>query len=281
MNGTHPRKSALLCPGCRKLISVDEPKCPHCGLTKPGSRWKNTVFTRWFSSGERLIHTIIAVNAVMFLLSLLLSGRGLQLSGNPMHFLSPDNQGLLILGATGAIPIDRFHRWWTLASASYLHGGILHILFNMLALRQIAPLVINEYGTHRMFVVYTLSGAGGFLISYLAGVSFTIGASAAVCGLIGAALYYGKSRGGTYGQAVYRQVGGWAVSIVLFGMVVPGINNWAHGGGMLSGILLGLLMGYHERKKENMHHRLLGTLCLSATGLILLWAVSTSLFYHL
>jgi rhomboid protease GluP len=280
VNGNASPKKALLCPGCRKLISGDVPTCPYCGLSSPGSRWKNSVLTRGFSSAERLVQTIIAVNAVMYLLSLLMSSRGLNLSGNPMTFLSPDSQGLLRLGATGAIPIDRFHHWWTLASASYLHGGILHIVFNMMALSQIAPLVIREYGTHRMVVIYTLSGVIGFLVSYLAGVNLTIGASAAVCGLIGAALYYGKSRGGIYGQAIYRQVGGWALGIALFGLLVPGINNWAHGGGMAAGILLGWLVGYHERKKENRLHRFLGGLCLSGTGLTLLWGVFTGLFYR-
>jgi rhomboid protease GluP len=279
-NGNGSRKNALLCPGCRKLVSADEPQCPYCGLPKPGSRWKNTVLTRGFGSGEQLINTIIAVNVVMYLLSLLVSSRGVHLSGNPMTFLSPDSQGLLRLGATGTIPIDRMHHWWTLGSASYLHGGILHIVFNMLALRQIASLVIREYGTHRMVVIYTLSGMCGFLVSYLAGVGLTIGASAAVCGLIGAALYFGKSRGGVYGQAIYRQVGGWALGIVLFGLLVPGINNWAHGGGMAAGILLGMVSGYHERKKENMLHRLSAGICLTGTGLILMWAVFIGLFYR-
>ena len=281
MSGSPPRKNALLCPGCRKLVSSDERKCPYCGLPAPGSRWRNNFLTRGFSSDKRLINTIIAVNAVMYLLSLLMSSSGLNLSANPMNFLSPDSRGLLLLGATGAIPIDRFHHWWTLVSASYLHGGILHIAFNMLALRQISPLVIREYGTHRMIVIYTLGGVGGFLVSYLAGVGFTIGASAAVCGLIGAALYYGKRRGGIYGQAVYRQVGGWALSIVLFGLVIPGINNWAHGGGMAAGILMGLALGYQERKKENMRHRLLGGLCMSVTAAVLMWAVFTGLFHQL
>ena len=281
VNGNDSRKGALLCPGCRKLVSADERKCPYCGLPRPGSMWKNNFLTRGFSSDHRLINTIIAVNAAMYLLSLLISGRGLNLSANPMNFLSPDSQGLLLLGATGTIPIDRFHHWWTLVSASYLHGGILHIAFNMMALRQISPLVIGEYGTHRMIVIYTLSGVGGFMVSYLAGVSFTIGASASVCGLIGASLYFGKSRGGIFGQTVYRQVGGWALGIFLFGLVIPGINNWAHGGGMAAGILMGLLMGYQERKKENMRHRLLGGLCMSVTAAVLLWAVFTGLFHQL
>jgi rhomboid protease GluP len=280
VNGKDSRKNALLCPGCRKLVSADERKCPYCGLPTPGSRWKNNLLIRGFGDEEQLINTIIAVNAAMYLLSLLMSGRGLNLSANPMNFLSPDSQGLLLLGATGAIPIDRFHHWWTLVSASYLHGGLLHIAFNMLALRQISPLVIREYGTHRMIVIYSLSGVGGFMVSYLAGVSFTIGASAAVCGLIGASLYYGKSRGGTYGKTVYRQVGGWALGIGLFGLVIPGINNWAHGGGMATGILMGLFMGYQERKKENMRHRLLGGLCMFVTAAVLLWAVFTGLFHQ-
>ena len=65
--------------------------------------------------------------------------------------------------------------------------------------------------------------------------------------------------------------------MVLFGLVVPGIHNRAHGGGMAAGILLGWRLGYHERKKENMGHRLLGGLCLSGTTVALLWAVLTTL----
>lgn len=271
------RNNALLCPRCRRLISADEPRCPHCGLSKPAVWWKRTILTRIFDGGESLVLTIIAANVVMYLLSLLTSSSGPRLSANPMNLLSPDSQGLLLLGATGTIPIDRLHRWWTLVSASYLHGGILHILFNMLALRQIAALVIQTFGTHRMLVIYSLSGVAGFLVSYLAGVRFTIGASAAVCGLIGAALYYGKNRGGIYGQAIYRQVGGWALGIVLFGLVVPGINNWAHGGGMAAGALLGMLMGYQERKPENPRHRMLSVLCLLGTAAILLVSIVSGL----
>lgn len=276
-----PRSGALLCPNCRKLISADERHCPYCGLPTPGSRWKQALMARGLNSERRLIRAIIITNVVMFAISLLMSRGGIGFSGNPLLFLAPDSQGLLLLGATGTLPIDHLHRWWTLVSASYLHGGILHIVFNMLALRQIATLVIREYGTHRMFCIYTLAGMGGFLVSYLAGVSRTIGASAAICGLIGALLYYGKSRGGNYGQAVYRQVGGWAISIAIFGIIIPGINNWAHGGGMAAGILLAMLMGYLERRKESGVDRLLGMLCLLATGGILLWALFTGIFYRL
>jgi rhomboid protease GluP len=166
-------------------------------------------------------------------------------------------------------------------SASYLHGGILHIFFNMVALRQIGLLVVQEYGACRMMTIYTLGGVIGFWISYLAGVPLTIGASAAVCSLIGAALYYGKSRGGTYGQAIYRQVGGWVMGLFLFGFMIPGINNWAHGGGIGAGILTGFLLGYKEKNRERFFHRVLAIGCLSVTGIILLWAVVSALHYRL
>jgi rhomboid protease GluP len=137
------------------------------------------------------------------------------LSTNPFTFLSPSSNALILLGSTGTIPIDQMHRWWTLISANYLHGSILHILFNMIALYQIGPLVLREYGAGRLISLYTLGGVIGFLVSYLVGIRFTLGASAAVCSLIGASLYYGKSRGGSYGQAVYKQISGWVLGLFL------------------------------------------------------------------
>jgi rhomboid protease GluP len=268
---------SMLCPKCRRLISSDETVCPHCGLQRPGSRWKNIFLAEGFFGADRIISYIISLNAVMFILSLVLNPGSTGFSANPLNFLSPGSRSLLLLGATGTVPIDQFHRWWTVLSANYLHGSILHILFNMIALRQIGPFILQEYGSYRMFSVFTLSGVGGYLASYLAGVPFTIGASAAVCGLIGAALYYGKSRGGYFGQMIYRQVGGWAIGIFAFGFLVPGINNWAHGGGLLCGVLTGYLLGYHETKEEDFRHKMLARFCALATLAVLIWAVGFSL----
>jgi rhomboid protease GluP len=223
------------------------------------------------------MRALIAVNIVMYVISLLMNLQAIQASANPLGLLSPDNRSLLLLGATGTIPLDHFHRWWTLVSANYLHGGILHLAFNMMALQHLGPLIAQEYGVSRLFSLYTLAGVIGFAVSYWAGIRFTIGASAAVCGLIGAALYFGKSRGGAYGQAIYRQVGGWAVSIFIFGFLVPGINNWGHGGGMVAGVLLGFLLGYQEQTREQFWHALLAHSLMQLTILILAWAVLTSL----
>ena len=280
MMSNHKRRS-ILCPNCRKLISSDEPRCPYCDIARPGSWWKNSLLTRAFLGTDQFIKTIIYVNVGMYVLSLLLHPWSSGFSLNPLNLFSPGGESLLLLGATGTIPIDRLHRWWTLISANYLHGGIFHILFNMVAFRQIVPLVLREYGVNRGFILYTLSGVIGFWISYLAGVKFTIGASAAVSGLIGATLYYGKSRGGIYGRAIYRETGGWALGILLFGLLMPRVNNWGHGGGIGAGILLGFLLGYKEIKREGLFHKLLAGVCAVLTLLILALAVVSGIHYRI
>ena len=228
-----------------------------------------------------LVKTIIGINIGFFVLALLMDPPTAGLTANPLRLLSPSERSLFVLGATGAIPIDSYHRWWTLVSASYLHGGLLHIFFNMAAFRQLSAVVIREYGTRRMVTIYTLAGVVGFGVSYLAGVSLTIGASAGVCGLVGAILYYGKSRGGAYGTALYKQVGMWVVIMFMFGFAVPGINNWGHAGGIVSGALLGYFFGYNDRRRETALHRTLSLVCLAGTAGILAWAIITSLYYRL
>lgn len=226
--------------------------------------------------GEAMVPVIIAANVLFYLLSLTLS-RDRGLGGNPLSFLSPDQTSLLVLGATGTVPVFELGRYWTLISANYLHGGLLHIIFNMMALRQIGPWVSMEFGASRTFVIYTLSGVAGYLVSCAAGVPFTIGASASVCGLIGALYYFGKSRGGSYGTAVTREVSGWLISLILFGLVMPGINNWGHGGGIAGGFLVAMLLGYNERRREGSGQRMLATFCVLLTLLVLLYAGGTSL----
>jgi rhomboid protease GluP len=278
---TEENKRAVLCPNCGKLISSSEPTCPYCGLSNPTSKWKNNPWTKSISDEGMLIRTIIAINIVIYVLSLVLYPRGMGMSMNPLTMLSPSGSSLILLGATGTYPIDQLGRWWSLVSANFLHGSILHILFNMLAFRQIAPLVIREFGSYRMLIIYMVGGTSGFLLSYLAGVRVTIGASAAICSLIGAALFYGKSRGGVYGQAVFRQVGGWVIGLFIFGLLIPGINNWGHGGGLIGGALLGIAMGYQEKTMENITHKILAQACVVITAVILAWAIITGVIYRI
>jgi len=264
-------QKAMLCPRCRQLIGSEESVCSWCGAQRSSAWWRPTAWTRGGLDGAWLVKAIITVNIIVYAFSILLNMERGSAAG-PLAILSPDQTSLILLGATGVIPIDGYGRFWTLLTANYLHGGILHLVFNLMALRQIAPWVNQEYGPSRMFTIYTLGGVFGYLISYLAGVSFTIGASGAVCSLIGALLYYGRSRGGVYGGMVFREVSGWVFSLVLFGFIMPGINNWAHGGGIVGGAILGLLLGYEERTGENAAHRLVALLCAGATVGVLGWS---------
>ena len=269
----------MLCPRCRRLIDHGEARCPHCGLPLPGSLAPLGGVLHRLHAPQDFVRGLIWVNAVLFVLSILFSAGGPRLSIDPLTFLAPDTRNLVRLGASGTLPIDQMGRWWTLISASYLHGGLLHILFNMSALRQLALLIIREFGTYRMFTIYTLAGIAGFFTSYLAGVPLTVGASAGLCGLVGAALYYGKRRGGIYGRAVYRQTSGWIVGLILIGLM-PGINNWAHGGGLVAGMAAAWGLDYLERRAESLFDRLLGGLLMLVTAAVLAGAVISTVYYR-
>lgn len=248
---------AILCPRCRQLIGSEEKVCSWCGTSRSAPLWQFLSWTKGSMGGDSVVKAVITVNILYYAVSLLIGMSG--------GLFSPAQGSLMLLGATGTVPINYYGGLWTLLTASYLHGGVIHLLFNMAALYQLGPWVANEYGASRMFTIYTLGGVCGYLVSYAAGVPFTIGASAAVCGLAGSLLFYGKSRGGSYGSAVYQQLSGWVISIFIFGLLFPGINNWAHGGGLLGGALLGMLLGYTERKKENLFHHALALLSVAAT----------------
>jgi len=260
---------AILCPRCRQLIGSNESVCSWCGTSRSAPWWRLVSLSRGAAQADWIVKVILSVNVLFFAVSLLLSS-GMDGSGG---FLSPGRTSLFLLGASGTLPIDRYGRFWSLLSANYLHGGIIHLIFNLMALRQLAPWVINEYGVSRMFIIYTLGGVFGYVVSYFAGVPFTIGASAALCSLIGSLLYYGKSRGGAYGSSVYSEVSGWVISLFVFGLISPGINNWAHGGGIVGGIILGMLAGYRERRADSLLHHILALLCGVATIVVLGWAV--------
>jgi rhomboid protease GluP len=274
------QRNSILCPNCRKLISLDEPACPYCGLLRPGlhetaGKLRNILFA------FEPVKTIIYINIAFFVLSLLLDPRGIFMGGSPFGFLSPSGQSLLMLGASGTFPVINFHRFWTLLSASFLHGGIMHIVFNMMALYQLGPFVLREFGIHRFMAIYILTGIIGFAVSVLFGVRFTIGASASICGLIGAIIYFGKTRGGSYGEAIYKQALGWVVGLIIFGFLFSGINNWAHGGGLLSGLLIAYLMGYNDQKPESAWSKILAYACILITAGVLIWAAGSSIYYRL
>src|SRR5258706_13608934 len=91
------------------------------------------------------------------------------------------------LGASHPYPFFVQHQWWRLVTAMFLHGGLIHIGFNMMSLMQLGPALEVLYGSARYLFLYVVTGALGFMASALTG-HFSIGASGALLGLIGAML---------------------------------------------------------------------------------------------
>jgi rhomboid protease GluP len=167
------------------------------------------------------------------------------------------------------VPVFRFGRWWTILSASWLHAGVLHILFNVMWIRQLAPAVAELYGPGRTVIAYTVAGVCGFLASTLAGqylwfmppilrgAGLTVGASASIFGLLGALVYYGRRSGSSL---VHGQAMSWAVTMFLFGLIMPGVDNFAHAGGFVGGFVAGRLMD--PLKPERVDHIIIAVGCL-------------------
>jgi rhomboid protease GluP len=273
---------ARLCPNCRKLISNDESKCPYCGTSYPHFFLKR--FLLKLVNIDDAITTIIMINVVMFGISIFINYSDIRLNINPLDFLAPGSKSLFFLGATGTVPIYNYGHWWTLLTANYLHGGLLHIIFNMIALNQVGTLIAKVFGVYRFWIIYTVSGVLGYFLSVIMNIQFTIGASAAVCGLIGAGCYFGKSQGGEYGHFIYHRLSGWIISLFLFGFLVNGINNWGHAGGLLGGILIAWLVGYDVQSKYQNIHRTFAIICIFSTALALLWGIGFAFYlkmiYH-
>ncbi|MFQ5627903.1 MAG: rhomboid family intramembrane serine protease [bacterium] len=263
---------SMLCPYCSKLISKNAETCIHCGKKNPKTVTSVPFLQNILSGKVSFVQGITIACISFYMLALLLdiiNGKLALMQGGFFSLLSPSIFSLDILGYTGALPVIIEGKWWTLFTAIYLHGGLLHILFNTLWINQLGPVTEELYGSARFFVIYTFAGLIGFLASTYLGVYFgigrTLGASGAIFGLFGAIVYYGRNRGGRFGDAVYRQTAQWAVLLFAFGFFFPGIDNFAHGGGFIGGYLAARFLGYQEKGRENMNHRWLALACLALT----------------
>src|SRR2546425_172826 len=133
------------------------------------------------------------------------------------------------------------------------------------------------FGRHSFtnVVTFTVSGATGFLASNWFGHPFTIGASGAVFGLLGAIVAFGKKRGGTFGVMVLRQYGYMALLMFVLSYFMRAVNNAAHAGGFAGGLLAGLVVSLAERRRETALDWVLAAACIAVTiaGFVLsLWS---------
>jgi rhomboid protease GluP len=199
--------------------------------------------------------------------------------GGLFSAFSPNTQALFLFGASGAQPVFVFGRWWTVLSAAWLHAGVLHILFNMMAVRQLAPMTADLYGPGRMVIIYTAGAVAGFALSsfagayipgflFLRGGRFTVGASASIAGLIGAMLAYGHRTGSS---AARGQATSYIFMLAVYGFMLPGIDNYAHAGGFGGGYLAARFLD--PMKPERIDHIAIAVVCLALSVLSIVVSV--------
>jgi membrane associated rhomboid family serine protease len=239
---------SILCPSCGRLTHASAPVCLVCGRRNPGM-WGfagplRQVFRSWnFTNAVTLACVALYIATLVFDPAAALRPRGI------FDVFAPSNRALWAFGAAGAIPWQAGH-WWTILTAIYLHGGLLHIIFNVLWIRQLGPEVESLYGPARLVVIFTVSGVAGFVLSNAFDVAFTVGASGSIFGLLGALVAYGRRRGGTFGRLQLQQYGQWALVLFIAGFFMSGVNNLAHAGGFVGGFASGLVLSLAERRAE-------------------------------
>lgn len=271
---------SVVCPSCGSLVGVRDERCYTCGRSNPGL-WGFAPLLRQLGRDLGFVPLVIGGSTTLYALTLLASGSDLQVVGGGFSFLSPSGPALLLFGMSGAIPVFRFGWWWTLLSASWLHGNALHILFNMMWVRDLGPATADIVGPSRTVIIYTVSGVCGFFLSslmgfvlagipipILRGASYTMGASASIFGLLGALVHYGRTSGSSY---LHGQAMRYAVILFVFGLIMPGVDNYAHAGGFVGGYATSAF--FNPMTRERGDHLIAAVACLFATLLAILASV--------
>jgi rhomboid protease GluP len=274
---------SVVCPNCGSLVGVRDDKCYSCGRVNPGL-WGFAPALKQLGNDLGFVPLVISASTVLYILSLIASGPEMLTAGGLFSLLSPSPIALFLLGASGAVPVFEFGMWWTVLSATWLHGNLLHIVFNMMWVRDLGPVSADIIGPGRTIIIYVISGVCGFLLSSVAGeysiipipmlrgASFTVGASASVFGLLGALVHYGRKSGSSLIRSEAKR---YAIILFVFGLIMPGIDNFAHAGGFLGGYASSAF--FNPLTRERGDHVLIAVLCLVATFL----AIVASLLFFL
>ena len=272
---------SVICTSCGVLVGVNDDTCYNCGRRNPGL-WGFAPALRSLGGDMGFVPFVIGTCAVLYVLTLVASQGNIGMGGL-FSFFSPSQTALFLFGASGALPVFRLDRWWTVLSAGWLHGGALHILFNMMWVRQLAPATADLYGPGRMVIIYTAAGVAGFALSsfagaylpnlfFLRGGQFTVGASASIFGLLGALVYYGR-RGGS--RLVGSEAMSYALMLGVFGFIMPGVDNYAHAGGFGGGWLASRVLD--PLKPERIDHIAIALVCLALSLLSIVASIITGL----
>ena len=253
-----------MCPHCRAFITTSDRVCPYCnekvGPRAIDRREPGVILGGMIPHARFTTILILLINFGLYFATLALSS-----GGGDAAF----SRALNLLGAKNGVLILRYHQWWRLVTAGFLHGGMTHILMNSWVLFDIGAQVEEVYGANRMIVVYFLSTVGGFLAStYWSPFALSIGASAGIFGLIGAMIALGvrhRSALGDHIRALYTR---WAVYGLIFGLIpIFRVDNAAHIGGLTAGFCAGYVAGL-PRTPDGVNEalwKILSIVCIAIT----------------
>jgi rhomboid protease GluP len=207
------------------------------GEDSPYQRVESAPWARRQSSSMAVTQAIFGINVAVFVVMLL---SGVSMLSNP------SGQDLVRWGANFG-PLTVGGQWWRLLSCVFIHGGLLHIAFNMWCLWDLGRLAESVYGHWTFAAVYFLSGLSASLASVIWNpVILSVGASGAIFGIAGALIasfYLGEfSLPRAAMSGMLRSVVMFVGYNLFFGAVIARTDNAAHIGGLLMGLLLGALI---------------------------------------
>ncbi|RUL86484.1 rhomboid family intramembrane serine protease [Tautonia sociabilis] len=181
---------------------------------------------------------LIVASCVLVFLAMALAGV------SPINPTVPD---LIAWGGNVGVAVAFDGEAWRLLSSVFLHGGLIHLALNMYVLYRAGPLLERLYGNLGFALLYLAAGLGGALASaWWHPLAVSVGASGAIFGLFGGLGAFLLSHRASIPAAVLKRVRGGVIALVLyntlFGLVIPGIDNAAHLGGLVSGFVAGLFL---------------------------------------
>ncbi len=233
-----------MCPSCRALVPRSARTCTECGahLSSVRAPGVSRLLANLIPGATATTMLILLTNFVFFALVVMapvpVPGRE---AGSPLgRLFSFDAITQIRYGSGLALLTVQLHEWWRIVTPLFLHAGLIHFAMNSYALVALGPLVEEEYGTERLAVIYLATGIAGSATSQLLRDVHTVGASGALCGLLGLLLVHGHRIGGAYGQRL-RAVMGQNALLMIAMSLIPGIDLLNHAGGFAMGCALGLV----------------------------------------
>ncbi|CAB4873973.1 unannotated protein [freshwater metagenome] len=208
-------------------------QCPDClAAGQAAVRKPRTRFGGQIAEGAVVTKTLIGINVAAFILQYLI-GFNASIERFSLLGYALNAQGEAIGVAAG--------QYYRIVTATFMHGSIVHILFNMYVLYLFGPSLEQALGRARFITLYVLSAVGGSVVSLTFSASNTpsVGASGAIFGLMGATL--------VVRAAMREEVTSVLVFIginLAFGFVVPSIDWRAHVGGLIVGSVVAALFAY-------------------------------------